>query len=277
MPSTTYGEYDILRVLYTPSTSYDEFSMHLPLHHLKINGILLAASISALNPHLPASVVVLNCLHLHNYMLTAENSLSTRCTFCQTYFLQIKDLQILVKSQSVMASMWIFHLVQSQFESLHTDGLPVCTILASMDIPKVTWSWPPSSHNHGLHVGIITVPTCFSTLARSKLPSASPNFPSHGIILYQQDHYIMALKWVTTETWLSCSISHKHGDQVSLQTCSILSSMFPPSWPWSWLPRLDDHVFKGHLLVLGIGISRCSFNFSQILSGARLKTFIYRK
>jgi hypothetical protein len=127
-------EYSIHRVRPTPSTAHTEYCIHRVLHHPKSDCLPLPASLAA-------DHVVLNSLHSHDYELTNEYRLSCHCTSLQIYHLQIHHLQVLLQSQSIMASKCISTLARSRppRESLSY------TITASKCISKLARSRPPSA------------------------------------------------------------------------------------------------------------------------------------
>jgi len=121
-------EYSIHWVLHIPSTAYTEYCIHRGLQYPKINCLLLLGS-----SHLSANLVVLNCLHSNNYNLTNKSSPISCHASLLLYPLQINHLQVLLQSQSIMASKLI---------------------------PQLTQWWPQheslSLLNHGLHVYLQT-------------------------------------------------------------------------------------------------------------------------
>jgi len=122
--------------------------------------------------------------------------------------------------------------------------LPTHSITASKCISKLSWLWPPSSHDHGLQV--------YTTkLTQLQPPSASPNSLDRGLKVCM----IVTSKCISTlarSRWESASLSSPvRVLEVYLQIRSITGSQClsklarsrPRSVFLSWL----DHHFQVHL------------------------------
>jgi len=150
------------------------------------------------------------------------------------------------------------------------------SITASKCISNLTWSWPPSSHNHGLQVHIsklaqsqppvhlqarsCTVSNCISKLAWLRPPSASPNSLDQGVQVHLQTCSITSCTCISKLTQLRPPSAYLQTRSVTPSNCiSKYARLLPPSAS----SNLLDHGLGVYLWVHLVIMFRRTSNFSH--------------
>jgi len=210
-----------------------------------IAGLPYPASLSYLISHLPSLICSRTLLHSTLYIHTISNQAMNRVSATLAGpFQSTASRSTTSKYPSILHWLWPRRVSLTPLDY----GFQVWTIMSSQHISILAQSQPQSaslsSLNHSLPVRKMVVSKCIFTLA-----------------------------WLWSMSALLSSVDDSL--QVYLQPPSITASNFAPSWPicaflHSHHYRLDDHIY-----ILSIVIRRCSTNYSQVPSAARLTVFIY--